>query len=55
MSDDGQTLTVRWDLELREGRMAPKVVLRPEMLTKAGFVVGDSGVGGLSGEIKLSK
>ncbi len=55
VSDDGQTLTVRWDLELRDGRMAPKVVLRPEMIEKAGFEVGDSLMGGISGEVVLQR
>lgn len=55
VSDDGQTLTVRWDLELREGRMAPKVVLRPEMLAKAGFVAEGVDTSGLNGEITIQK
>jgi hypothetical protein len=55
VSDDGNTLTVRWDLELREGRTAPKVVLRPEMIAKAGFKANDAQFGGLSGEIVLNR
>jgi len=55
VSEDGKTLTIRWDLELYEGRMAPTITLRPEMLEKAGFVVGESELKGLSGELKLTR
>lgn len=55
VSDDGQTLTIRWDLELRDGRMAPKVVLRPEMIEKAGFRVAVTQLASLTGEIELRR
>jgi hypothetical protein len=55
VSEDGNTRTVRWDLELRYGRMAPKMVLRPEMIAKAGFKKSEAIISELSGEIVLQR
>jgi len=55
VSDDGNTLTIRWDLDLYEGRMAPTITLRPEMLAKAGFSLNDTQLSGFKGEIVIQR
>lgn len=39
VAEDGGSLTIRWSLDQRADRKAPRMVLRPEMLAKAGFKI----------------
>jgi hypothetical protein len=37
VSEDGNSLSISWSLDQRPDRKAPRIILRPEMLAKAGF------------------
>ena len=39
VSEDGNSLSISWSLDQRPDRKAPRIILRPEMLTKAGFMM----------------